>query len=426
MIDVSNETILTFFLGSSAGKIKSVVHDTVVGWLSFESGNVLVRYQTTMFLTTLWLVFATTSAQETDAPRLESNASARHMTQVEERRTAKFQFEMDDSSRIIGVPDIEYLDFDLGYAQVNLPLAKIRKVTSRRTIVANDQVPMAEDDPFAATVLPLTPSEHDQFVVEMRNKDRFTGRILNESCQVDFIAGRLTLPFDQMNAFGVRGASFDLPGTKMNGLIAHFSFDQIDGSMTKNVADNKHHCLHGNTPLVRGGKGKGQGGKLARFSGATRMTLAHHPALCPAKITLSAWIKPKAGHRTGYAFIAGKTNASTWEGGYAFIYMHNDPTSIYFYVNGYQKQVVKIQVADDKWTHLTGTYDGEFIKLYKNGLEVAKSPGSNSPISHTATPFTIGSDPSAYHWHGDLDEVMVFNDAVTKSDVKLIYAKSKR
>ena len=75
------------------------------------------------------------------------------------------------------------------------------------------------------------------------------------------------------------------------------------------------------------------------------------------------------------------------------------------------------------WEHLAGTYDGETIRLYRNGNQVASktAPGTMVQCSRTSS---VGSRASndQHRFPGLIDEVRVFDHALTDSEVKrLLY-----
>jgi hypothetical protein len=72
-----------------------------------------------------------------------------------------------------------------------------------------------------------------------------------------------------------------------------------------------------------------------------------------------------------------------------------------------------------EWYHVVGTYDGNVMKLYINGEEAA----SNTIGSHTIDATTVGlwiGWMSGY-WDGNLDEVAIYNAALSPTTVESHY-----
>ncbi|HZE56783.1 MAG TPA: Ig-like domain-containing protein [Chthoniobacterales bacterium] len=73
------------------------------------------------------------------------------------------------------------------------------------------------------------------------------------------------------------------------------------------------------------------------------------------------------------------------------------------------------------WTHVTGTYDGTTLKLYVNGILDNSEMFSTTPAT-TGQPVTIGlRGTSQYPFNGLIDEVEVFDHALTDGQVLTIY-----
>ena len=70
------------------------------------------------------------------------------------------------------------------------------------------------------------------------------------------------------------------------------------------------------------------------------------------------------------------------------------------------------------WTHLAATYDGTTMRLYVNGVQVASRPQTGN-IATSTNPLQIGGD-SIYgqYWSGRIDEVRVYNRALSAAEIQ--------
>ena len=69
----------------------------------------------------------------------------------------------------------------------------------------------------------------------------------------------------------------------------------------------------------------------------------------------------------------------------------------------------------DSWTHLAVTYDGAMLRLFVNGAQVSGRATSGSILS-TADPLWIGGNhPYGEFFHGVIDEVRVYDLALSAS-----------
>ena len=144
-------------------------------------------------------------------------------------------------------------------------------------------------------------------------------------------------------------------------------------------------------------------------------------------LTIEAWIKPSSNpsDETGmivrnglnydelYGFewhAAGDIRLSWYDGVFEYVF---SPTS---------------SVLPDVWTHVAVTKtDQQFIRLYVNGSEVASGQGT-LPTSATPAGFNIGSTQGPegtadfQDFQGLIDEVSIYNRALSASEIAAIYA----
>jgi glucose/arabinose dehydrogenase len=77
-------------------------------------------------------------------------------------------------------------------------------------------------------------------------------------------------------------------------------------------------------------------------------------------------------------------------------------------------------VAPGSWYHIVGTYDGSVQRLYVNGALVASQPLSGT-VDAVAGDFRIGTTRASEFFNGAIDEVAVFNKALTPAQVQAHY-----
>ena len=70
------------------------------------------------------------------------------------------------------------------------------------------------------------------------------------------------------------------------------------------------------------------------------------------------------------------------------------------------------------WTHVALTYDGATLRLFVNGTQVA-TRATTGTIQTTDNPLWIGGNsPYGEYFHGLIDEVRVYNRALTQADIQ--------
>src|SRR5262249_32425302 len=82
------------------------------------------------------------------------------------------------------------------------------------------------------------------------------------------------------------------------------------------------------------------------------------------------------------------------------------------------------------WMHVAGTYDGHFLRLYRDGVllgtsaDLARSLPAGQPLwligRHNF--FTSGAN---HLWNGMLDEVMIYNRALSDSEIAARAARTR-
>jgi concanavalin A-like lectin/glucanase superfamily protein len=126
-----------------------------------------------------------------------------------------------------------------------------------------------------------------------------------------------------------------------------------------------------------------------------------------------------------------KTSNDNWTDGYGLFY-RSSGTTIDFYVNSWGLAVAAT-VALDRWTHVVGTYDGATVSLYLNGA-LAASTSYSTAITHATNALYIGSGatgsgtagPAGYFWGGIIDDVALYNRALSATEVQLHYTSGSK
>jgi hypothetical protein len=72
------------------------------------------------------------------------------------------------------------------------------------------------------------------------------------------------------------------------------------------------------------------------------------------------------------------------------------------------------------WWHLAGTFDGTTFRFYTNGVLAASAIGMLGPIN--SAPLRIGTSGDCASFAGQLDEVQLYNRALSVSEIQAIYA----
>ena len=134
--------------------------------------------------------------------------------------------------------------------------------------------------------------------------------------------------------------------------------------------------------------------------------------------TISAWIKKP----TSSSSIVLGNRISTYKGVWFSWYLDGN---VYFQVRGSNQSIIYPLTFDTDWHHIVGTFNNGVGKLYIEGSNV-----STFTFSTTTTPpttgdgFRIGSIDSTFFSDGSIDEVGIWNTALSSSQVTTLYGSS--
>ncbi len=136
------------------------------------------------------------------------------------------------------------------------------------------------------------------------------------------------------------------------------------------------------------------------------------------EITITAWVYPMAesnyeyivsndrdccGQYKGYSLSLGYTGFQIWD-------TNSAPHKVNLVSNPSLKE----------WCHLAGTFDGELLKIYLDGQlsnSAAFAGKIGTPATNELAIGALGHGQGAYNINGIIDEVAVFNVALSDNDI---------
>jgi membrane-associated phospholipid phosphatase len=152
-------------------------------------------------------------------------------------------------------------------------------------------------------------------------------------------------------------------------LVAAYTFDEGEGSIAKDISGNGNNGTLRNITWVHDGK---FGGALQFNGKSSRVEIRDSPSLhLSGAMTLEAWVYPTQ-EASGWQDIIYKEvdvyflEAGSNQGRPAFSVRTRDSTAPTTYASS--------KLPLNTWTHVAGTYDGTYLRLYLNGMETAHTP----------------------------------------------------
>ena len=226
----------------------------------------------------------------------------------------------------------------------------------------------------------------------------------------------------------VPAACLQLPANLQQGLVGYWPFC---GNANDESGNGNDGAVNGATLAE---DRFGNAGSAYSFDGLDDYIIANASTSLDAssysEITLSAWVNTVEFSPTGSASkIITHTSIDGSNGQqYALSVQHD--SALYFLAGTGQFEANGINVSSavlftNQWQHAIMTYDGESVRFYINGnLVFTKQESDNFPTSPTGALVFSSIQSSQYNrlYNGLLDDIAIYNRALTPEEVTQLYA----
>jgi hypothetical protein len=204
-------------------------------------------------------------------------------------------------------------------------------------------------------------------------------------------------------------------------MIAWWKFDKAQGP---NVIDSSGNGLHGTLIGEARVINDAEKGKVLSLDGDSGyVDCGKHPLFdIVNEITVMAWIKPnRFDHWNWWQAIVTKGDSS-WriQRYHASDVLEFGCTGLSVQGNQFSQLVGTVSVNDGRWHHVAAVYDCTSVYLYVDGVRDSSECASGS-IAINDEPVYIGGNSQALRtWTGLIDDVRIYNYALSKAEVKAI------
>jgi hypothetical protein len=195
------------------------------------------------------------------------------------------------------------------------------------------------------------------------------------------------------------------------GLVAHYP---LNGN-ANDAAGSLHGTVIGATPTTNR---FGQPNSAYSFNGSSsRIEFSGPPLAQVTNWTISAWVKPGNFTQEGIAVHVGFDNFSTGDGfGFGFAGSSTwqglfPPTS------GYRSSGQALPTTN-QWYHVVMQRGTGPLIFFINGVQTMNNTAT---IFTVPTDFTIGSQNGARYFNGGIDDVRIYNRAISSNEVVQLY-----
>ena len=228
--------------------------------------------------------------------------------------------------------------------------------------------------------------------------------------------------------FGVEDSETILQPMTPEGTILRYRFDDNSSIDAKDISEV------GNDGTVTGARwitnSSCKLGNCMFFDGSNDYISSDSNIASGSEGTMAAWIAASGNDYSNFQMVMGGGGGSNANARYHLWAYHGgcgpewatiiaDGSSFQSICSGetYSAQ----NFPPNEWVHLTITYDGSFVKFYRNGIKIKESLQTVSGAGD-AQPFSIGrTGTSANYFDGYIDEPIIVNRSLTEDEVYNLY-----
>ena len=139
-------------------------------------------------------------------------------------------------------------------------------------------------------------------------------------------------------------------------------------------------------------------------------------------ITLSTWTKKAYGSSSSVAIDKGRDNYGAWS-----LFFDETANKVNFHcrISGTNSSVVSnTSYGNNIWTNITSIFTGTNLLIYING-KLDNTTTISGTIGTNAIDFSIGKANDGYNWSGQIANVLMYNTALSATDVLQNYNATK-
>ena len=161
--------------------------------------------------------------------------------------------------------------------------------------------------------------------------------------------------------------------------------------------------------------------------------MTNSPQLNPNKFSISFWVKSTK--LEPYGHVVSHINKAQTSGWQFDVFSSTTPTGSpvgslrfgVFNTNSTLFSPIDIPISKDNFTHITGTFDGSTVRLYKDGQLVGEKEFMGNYTGDPGVPLRIGSAAycsSCNRWSGIIDDVRMYNRTLRDDEIKQLFDMS--
>ncbi|MDB5388886.1 MAG: vcbs repeat-containing protein, partial [Planctomycetaceae bacterium] len=183
---------------------------------------------------------------------------------------------------------------------------------------------------------------------------------------------------------------------------------------------------NGNNGTLNGATfGPGEVNQAFNFNGGSYVSVPSSPSLnVTSSLSIEGWVNLSTNNFNNGLVYKGTLGIGS-QGAYSLGFFTGGSNQLVFRLNENSRQVVSsTSFVPSQWYHVAATYDGTTMKVYVNGV-LDGSVAYSASISTNSSPLIIGGYyDSPYLFHGKIDELSIYNQALTPAEIQGIVTAS--
>jgi hypothetical protein len=207
-----------------------------------------------------------------------------------------------------------------------------------------------------------------------------------------------------------------------DGLMGYWSFDVISDTIVPDESENNNEGFSWSPKET-----EGFSGLALDFDGINDCVyVSDNPSLNfhdTNEFSLSIWINREGSMISLSEGLISKATSTPGPNGYIMVIRQITNLirfTIYDGIKGYPINST-IEIDEDKWYHVVGTWDGTTSKLYINGVLDNTETFSGVTVSNDYKLLELGNHYGTHSYHGIIDEVRIYDRTLSNDEVKELY-----
>ncbi|MDD5238833.1 MAG: DUF6531 domain-containing protein [Candidatus Nanoarchaeia archaeon] len=204
-----------------------------------------------------------------------------------------------------------------------------------------------------------------------------------------------------------------------NAILLNYTFEENTNTAYDQSEFDKDGTFNGNAVDVQNPNG------YCVYLDGTGDYVSHTNAYCyqPQEFTLESWIFPISADE--HDNIISKPYNTGGQPYYSYgLKIHNDGDITVLNAAGGSNQELRTDsgITFNRWTHVAGTWDGTYLKIYVNGELVKTSSSISGLISYNTNIVTVGSyNGASNYYYGYQDNTKIFHYALSSTQIEAEY-----